>query len=134
MAQWATQSGAQRRRNGKVVAVATAAIAVAATASFCLEAFLSPSTPASQGVGRRDALWMGSGLAASALSAGWAPNAWANAAEVTPDEEVCLSECVYKCTGGARGKGSEYVPRKDCILECREKCLPKAEEESVEIS
>lgn len=48
--------------------------------------------------------------------------------ELTPDQETCLSECVYKCSGGARGKGADFKDRSMCIAECKDKCLPKQDE------
>ncbi|CAJ1330398.1 unnamed protein product [Effrenium voratum] len=48
--------------------------------------------------------------------------------ELNQDQENCLSDCVYKCSGGARGKGAEYKDRVDCIAECKDKCLGKEEE------
>ena len=56
------------------------------------------------------------------------------AGEISATEEACLSQCVYECSGGARGKGNEFKDRKQCIGVCRDKCLPKEEEEELVLS
>ncbi|CAK0881250.1 unnamed protein product [Prorocentrum cordatum] len=46
-------------------------------------------------------------------------------------QEACLSECVYKCSGGARGKGGEYKDRSRCLKDCRDECLPPDDEDEL---
>mmetsp|Transcript_94077 Transcript_94077/g.302734 ORF Transcript_94077/g.302734 Transcript_94077/m.302734 type:complete len:108 (+) Transcript_94077:1-324(+) len=97
---------------------------VALGAAKGTEATAAPRAAAE--VGRRDsALRFFAGLA----SLGGAEMAVAR--ELTGVEEACLSDCVYKCSGGAKGKGSEFTARKGCTMMCRDKCLPVPEDEEL---
>eukprot|EP00434_Breviolum_minutum_P041170 symbB.v1.2.036621.t1/scaffold5211.1/size29781/4 len=64
----------------------------------------------------------------SALVGASLPAAVLGRPELSQDQENCLSECVYKCSGGARGKGAEFKDRSNCIAQCKDECLPKEEE------
>eukprot|EP00931_Biecheleriopsis_adriatica_P005276 TRINITY_DN106800_c0_g1_i1.p2 TRINITY_DN106800_c0_g1~~TRINITY_DN106800_c0_g1_i1.p2 ORF type:complete len:121 (+),score=21.94 TRINITY_DN106800_c0_g1_i1:54-416(+) len=81
--------------------------------------------------GRRAAVIMAGGWAASSLSGASSVLA---APEINAEQEACLSECVYKCSGGARGKGEEFKGRARCISVCKDECLPKAKEEELEVT
>mmetsp|Transcript_27442 Transcript_27442/g.64082 ORF Transcript_27442/g.64082 Transcript_27442/m.64082 type:complete len:127 (+) Transcript_27442:88-468(+) len=81
------------------------------------EAFLAP---AGAQASRRSAVMIG----AAGLLAAEANTSPAFAEKTKAEiQEQCLSQCVYQCTGGARGKGSEYKNRRVCIEECKDECL-----------
>ena len=86
-----------------------------------------PSSPAPEAASRRSAVLFWGGAAATVASV--APPALARTKE--EETELCLSTCVYECSGGARGKGEEFKDRKKCIKGCRDKCTPKEAEEEV---
>ncbi|CAE8639577.1 unnamed protein product, partial [Polarella glacialis] len=107
----------------------TAAFCVLASAC-CSRAFASTAIQATAATGRRAAVLLAGGWMATA---GQMSSAFAKE-EISADQEACLSECVYKCAGGAQGKGGAYQNRKDCINICKDKCLPKAVEEDMVLS
>eukprot|EP00930_Biecheleria_cincta_P092598 TRINITY_DN82580_c0_g1_i1.p1 TRINITY_DN82580_c0_g1~~TRINITY_DN82580_c0_g1_i1.p1 ORF type:complete len:122 (+),score=18.79 TRINITY_DN82580_c0_g1_i1:82-447(+) len=114
----ALQPSAARRTPGAVILVLALALLW-----FSSMVFVSPQVNG----GRRAAVliagsWLataGPGIGASSVSA----------KEITGDQELCLSDCVYQCSGGARGKGDETVPnRKECLSDCKDKCLGKVDD------
>mmetsp|Transcript_27492 Transcript_27492/g.63572 ORF Transcript_27492/g.63572 Transcript_27492/m.63572 type:complete len:124 (-) Transcript_27492:160-531(-) len=110
-------AGGYRGQSGRTLVFLAASLVCVCLLQRALQAF---NLPADRVPSRRSVLLMGTGGFVAAEAVATPAFAEKTKAEV---QEQCLSNCVYKCTGGARGKGSEYKNRRVCIEECKDECL-----------